>query len=83
MNFIIFCSVMNITKINITLNSDNSNIAKTRTQHRQIMATITNGVFKFYPIIKISIVANHLIFTVITLVRSILSLKSILLHNII
>ena len=34
-----------------TFNSDNSNIAKIKTQHSQIMTTITNRILKFEPMI--------------------------------
>ena len=46
MNLIRFFNVMNNTEIKIALKIDNNNIAKIRTQHRQMMATITNGVLK-------------------------------------
>ena len=65
---------MNNTTVN-TLNSDNSNIAKIKTQHRQIMATITNGILKFEPMIKIPIVANYTFLLLLPLATSIPSLN--------
>ena len=59
--------------INI-FNSDNSKIAKIKSQHHQIITTL---IMKLKPMIKIPIVANCTFFTVV-LARSIPSLKSIL-----
>ena len=47
----------NTTVIN-TFNSKNSIIAETKTQHRQIMTTITEGIFKFGPMIKMPMVTT-------------------------
>ena len=56
---------MNNTAIINTFNSDNSNIASIKTQHQQILTTITNGFVKFEPMIKMSIVIDNTFFTVI------------------
>ena len=54
----------NITIIN-PFTSHNSNIANIKTQHSQIMTTITNIILKFKPMIKKPIVPNHAYFTFI------------------
>ena len=54
---------MNNTVIINTFDSDNSNIAYIKTQHRQTMATIAYRILKFEPMIKKSIVANQTFFT--------------------
>ena len=41
-------------------------MAKIKTQNRQIMTTITNGILKFEPMIKLPTVANYIFFTVLT-----------------
>ena len=51
---------MNNTTI---INSDNSNIANIKAQYCQTMATITDRILKFKPIIKKAIVANYTFFT--------------------
>ena len=58
----------NITIIN-TFNSANSNVTNIKTQHCSIMGTITKGILKFEPMIKIPIVANYAFFTVNTLME--------------
>ena len=55
----------NTTRINI-FNSYNSNIAYTKTQNHQIMATIAYRILKFEFMIKKPIVENHAFFTSIT-----------------
>ena len=57
---------MNNKTIVNTFNSYNSNISKTKAQYQQIMTTITNGILKFEPMIKIPMMTNHTFFTVIT-----------------
>ena len=66
MNCIGFANVMNNTIIINIFNSDNSNISKIKTQHHQIMTTITDRILKFKPMIKTSVVANYTSFTAIT-----------------
>ena len=68
---------MNNKTITNTFNTDNGNMANIKTQHRQIMTTITNKILKCKPIIKKPIVANYTFYTVITS-SNILILKSIL-----
>ena len=63
----------NATIIN-TFNSDNSNI--TKIQHSHIMATITNGIWRFKSMIKIPILTNY---RFLQLVRSVHLPKSVLL----
>ena len=53
------------TVINI-FKSDNSNITYIKTQHCQIMVTITYRILKFEPMIKKLILINCIFFTVIT-----------------
>ena len=70
---------MNDTTIANIFNSDNTNITKIKTQHHQIMTTITDKILKLKPMIKKAIVKNHinsllLLFSAI----SIPSFKSIL-----
>ena len=60
---------MNNTTIINPFHSNNSNIANIKTQHRQIMTTITDRILKFEPIIKKPIVANYKFLTVITFSR--------------
>ena len=55
---------MNNTTILNTFDSDNSNVAYIKTQHRQIMATITYKILKFEPMIKKAIVPNCTFLTV-------------------
>ena len=62
-----FAKIVNKTTITNTFNSDNSNIAKIKTQHRQIMTTVTNGLLKFKFMIKRPVMANYTFFFVITL----------------
>ena len=50
--------VNNATIIN-TINSNNNNIAKKKTQHHEIMPTVANGILKFEPIIKKPIVTSY------------------------
>ena len=57
MRCFIFANVMNNTMVINNLNSDNSNITNIKTQHRQIMAAITNIISKFKHMIKKPIVA--------------------------
>ena len=57
--------VNNATIIN-TINSNNSNIAKIKTQHHEIMPTVANGILKFEPIIKKPIVTSYKFLNVIT-----------------
>ena len=64
MNRIRFANIENNTIIINTCNSDNSNIATTKTQNRKIMTTITNRIFK--PMIKKRIGTNYTFFNVIT-----------------
>ena len=61
-----FANAMNNAKIITTSNSDNSNIAKTGAQHRQIMKTITHEMLTFKPMVKIPLAQNYAFFTVIT-----------------
>ena len=56
---------MNNTTIINTFNSDNGSITKIKTQHCQIMTTITN--LKFKTMIKKPIVTNNTFFTGVTL----------------
>ena len=69
-----FANVMNNATIINTFNSDNSNITKTQQSH--IMATITNGIWRFKLMIKIPMLTNY---RFLQLVRSVHSPKSILL----
>ena len=57
-----------ITLIN-TCNSDNRNITRIKTRHRQIMATITNRILRFERMIKVQTVVDNTFFTVITFIR--------------
>ena len=66
MNCLRFANIMNNTTIINTFKIDISNIAKSKTQPCQIMATITNRILKFEPIIKILIVTNYALFTIIS-----------------
>ena len=59
MNCFKFASVINNTTIINHFNSDNSYIIKIKTEHCQIMTTITNIILKFKPMTKKPIVANH------------------------
>ena len=74
MNCIRFSDFMNKTAIIKTFNSHDSNITYIRTQHQQIIATITNRFFKFQVMIKTPLVAGN---TVITLTNIISFTKSI------
>ena len=69
MNCFRFAKFMNNATIINTFNSDNSSIAKIKTQHRQIMTAIANGNLKFEPMITKQIVADNTFFTVITFSR--------------
>ena len=60
-----FASVMNTTITN-TFDSDNNNIAYIKTQNCQIMATIANRISEFKTMIKIPIVTNNTLITVIS-----------------
>ena len=65
MNCFRFSNVIKITtKINI-FNGDNSNITKMKTQHRQIMTTITIRTLKYKPMSKIPTLSNPTFFTII------------------
>ena len=66
MNSVRFASAMNNTTTNDAFNCDNRNIALIKTQHCQIMTTITNRILIFEPMIKKSIVEFYTFFTVIT-----------------
>ena len=66
MNSFRFSNVMNNTAIINTFNSDNRNIAYIKIQHCQIMAIVTNRILKFKPMIKKPVVADNILFTVIT-----------------
>ena len=57
---------MHNAKIINTLNSDNSNIAYTKTQHHHIMKNITSKILKFKPVIEKPLVKHHIFFAVIT-----------------
>ena len=80
MNCSRFANVMNNTTISSSFNSDNSNIANSKTQHRQIITTITYRILKFEPLIKKPIVTNYTFCTVITTASINSSLKSVLLQ---
>ena len=69
----------NTTIIN-TFKSDNRNIAYIKTQHRQIMTTITNRNLKLKSMIKKPVLVDNTLFTVITFIftKIYYSLKSIL-----
>ena len=69
MNCFRFANVMNNTKLMNFFNSDKIHIANIKTQHSQIITTITNIVSTFEHRIKKIIVANHKLFTVITFSR--------------
>ena len=58
----------NATIIN-TFNSDNSSIAKIKTQYHQIMTAITNGILKFEPMIAKQLVTDSTFVTVIAFSR--------------
>ena len=58
---------MNNTTIITIFNSDNSNIAYIKTQHFQIMTTITYIILKVESMIKKLIVENHTFFAIVTL----------------
>ena len=58
MNCFRFANVMNNTTVINTFNGKNSIIAETKTQHRQIITTIIEGIFKFEPMIKMPMVAT-------------------------
>ena len=60
---------MNITAIINSFNSDNSNIANVKKQHRQIMTVITDRIFRFEPMIENLIVSNYTFFTVNAFIR--------------
>ena len=66
-----------------SFNRDNSNIANIKTQYCQIMATIPNIIFKFKITIKKRILANHVLFTVVTFSRisSFAKINSIMIQN--
>ena len=64
-----FANVMNNTIIINTFNSDNSNIANVKTEHHQIITTITNMILKSKPMIKEPIMAGNKLFAVITFSR--------------
>ena len=49
-----------------SFNSNINNNANIKTQHRQVMTTITDRILKFKPMIKKPIVTNHSFFIVIT-----------------
>ena len=66
MNCFRLANVMNNTTVINTFNSDNSNIAYIKTQHCQIMATVTYMILKFEPMIEKSILTNYTFFTVIS-----------------
>ena len=66
MNCFRFGNAMNNTTVINTFNCDNSNITYIKTQHCQIMATITYRILKFELMIKKPIVTNYTFFTAIT-----------------
>ena len=57
-----FANVNDNTTIINSFNGNNSNIANTNTQCRQIMTIITKGILKFEPMIKKLILTNHKFF---------------------
>ena len=61
-----FANVMNNTAIMNSFNCDNTNIARIKMQHHQIMTIITNRNSKLKPMVKTSTKANYTLFTVIT-----------------
>ena len=69
MNCVRFANVINNAAIINAFNSDNSIIANIKAQHYQVMATITNRMLKFKPMIKKPIMADNTFFTVITFSR--------------
>ena len=66
MTCIKFANGMNSTTIISTFNSDNSNIAKIKTQ---IMTTITKGILEFKPMTETPIQTNYTFFTVFAFVK--------------
>ena len=63
MNYFRFANAMKNTTIINIFNIDNGNIANIKTQHCQIMTTITNRILKSEHMIKIPIVAYYSFFT--------------------
>ena len=59
-------NVLNNTTISNTFSSNNNNVAYIKTEHRQIMVTISYRILKFEPMIKEAIVTNQAFFTAIT-----------------
>ena len=78
MNCFRFANAMDNTTIINTFDSEKNNIANIKTQHCQIMATITNEILRFELVIKIIILVNYIFYLLLFLVRSIPSLKPIL-----
>ena len=68
-NCLMFVNAMNNATIINTFNSFNSNIAKTKIHNCQIMTAITNRILKFEPMIKIPILTNYTLFTIINFSR--------------
>lgn len=58
--------MLNITTIINTFKSENNNIARIKTQHQQIIATIREKALEVKLMIKNLIVANHAFSTVAT-----------------
>ena len=63
--FRFFNVINNATTIN-TFNSDDSDVANIKTQHRQTPTTITNGILIFESMIKKTILVSYTSFTIIT-----------------
>ena len=61
-----FANFMKDTSMINFFNSGNRNIAKIKSQHHQVITTITSEIMKLKPTIKIPIVTNDTFFTVIT-----------------
>ena len=64
-----FPNVTNNTTMINPFNNNNRKIANNKTQHCQIMTTITNRILKLKSMIRKSIVADNTFFTVITFSR--------------
>ena len=59
---ICYCHKKNVMIIN-AFNNGNTNIANLKTQHRQIMTTVTNKILKFQPKTKLLIDLYRTFFT--------------------
>ena len=57
---------MNDIKLTNTFNSDDSNISDIKTQHCQVMATITYRISKLEPMTEKPTIANYTFFTAAT-----------------